>query len=186
MTEQDVAQGADVYQKPEKAALITEGERTSLTAVRDRIRAEYLFSRDRRPPTTGRGVHHVALICRDVETTVEWYQNVAGFPVTVLFENRDLAGSTHFFFDVGNGNCLAFFDLPGVDPGPYAEVLGGLHHLAISVPEEQWHGIRARLDERKAEYVIHSGSSIYTTDPDGARIEFLHDPLGEMYGEPTT
>jgi hypothetical protein len=32
--------------------------------------------------------------------------------VTVLFENRDLAGSTHFFFDVGNGNCLAFFDLP--------------------------------------------------------------------------
>jgi hypothetical protein len=28
--------------------------------------------------------------------------------------------------------------------------------------------------------------SIYTSDPDGARIEFLHDPLGEMYGEPTT
>ena len=49
-----------------------------------------------------------------------------------MFENRDYAGSTHFFFDIGNGNALAFFDLPGLDLGPYAEVLGGLHHLAIS------------------------------------------------------
>jgi len=180
------AEKRDGYSNPNKASLITEDARQAYTAARDRIRAEYLFSRDKRPPTTGRGIHHTALICRDVETTVEWYQNVAGFPVTVLFENRDLAGSTHFFFDVGNGNCLAFFDLPGVEPGPYAEVLGGLHHLAISVPEQQWHEIRGRLDERKIEYVIHSGSSIYTTDPDGARIEFLYDELGEMYGKPTT
>jgi catechol 2,3-dioxygenase-like lactoylglutathione lyase family enzyme len=169
----------------DKASLIDEDERRALTETRDRIRREYLFSHDRRPATTGRGIHHTALICRDVETTVEWYQNVAGFPVTVLFENRDLAGSTHFFFDVGNGNCLAFFDLPGVDAPVYAEVLGGLHHLAISVPEQQWHEIRGRLDERGIPYEVHSGSSIYTTDPDGARIEFLHDPLGEMYGEPT-
>ncbi len=172
-------------EKAEKASLITDDERRALTAARDRIRAEHLRSRELRPPSTGRGIHHAALVCRDVETTVRWYQEVAGFPVTVLFENRDLAGSTHFFFDVGNGNCLAFFDLPGVEPGPYAEVLGGLHHLAISVSEEHWHEIRGRLDERGIEYAVHSGSSIYTTDPDGARIEFLHDPLGEMYGEPT-
>lgn len=169
----------------DKASLITEDERGALTAARDRIRGEFLRSRELRPATTGRGIHHAALICKDVETTVDWYQNVAGFPVTVLFENRDLAGSTHFFFDVGNGNCLAFFDLPGVDAGPYAEVLGGLHHLAISVPEQQWNEIKARLDERGAEYVVHSEVSIYTSDPDGARIEFIHDPLGEMYGEPT-
>ena len=50
-----------------------------------------------------------------------------------LVENRDYPGSSHFFFDVGNGNLLAFFDLPGLDLGPYAEVLGGLQHLAISV-----------------------------------------------------
>ena len=182
----EIAEEEDAYTRKDKASLITEEQRQAYTAARDRIRAEYLFSREHRPPTTGRGVHHVALISRDVETTVDWYQNVAGFPVTVLFENRDLAGSTHFFFDVGNGNCLAFFDLPGVDPGPYAEVLGGLHHLAISVPEERWHEIKGRLDDRKIPYAIHSGSSIYTTDPDGARIEFLHDPLGEMYGESTT
>ena len=169
----------------DKASLITEDERAAFDEARDRIREEFLFSRESRPVSTGRGIHHTALVCRDVRTTVEWYQNVAGFPVTVLFENRDLAGSTHFFFDVGNGNHLAFFDLPGVDPGAYAEVLGGLHHLAISVPEPQWREIRARLDERGIDYFQHSGTSIYTQDPDGARIEFIHDPLGEMYGEQT-
>jgi hypothetical protein len=46
-----------------------------------------------------------------------------------MFENRDYQGSTHFFFDIGNGNALAFFDMPGLDLRPYAEVLGGLHHL---------------------------------------------------------
>ena len=105
--------------------------------------------------------------------------------MTVLFENRDHAGSTHFFFDVGNGNCLAFFDLPGVEPGPYAEVLGGLHHLAISVPEQLARdpGQAGRAEDRVRDPLR---LSIYTTDPDGARIEFLYDPLGEMYGKPTT
>lgn len=176
---------SDVSSTDEKASLISQDQRKSLAETRDRIRAQYLMAHDVRPPTTGRGVHHVALICRDVETTVEWYQNLAGFPVTVLFENRDLAGSTHFFFDIGNGNCLAFFDLPGVDPAVYTEVLGGLHHLAISVSEQHWHEIKGRLDERKIEYAVHSGTSIYTSDPDGARVEFIHDPLGVMYGEPT-
>ena len=60
------------------------------------------------------------------------------FPLTEMFENRDYPGSTHFFFDIGNGNLLAFFDFPGLDLGPYAEVLGGLHHLAISVEPERW------------------------------------------------
>ncbi|MCD2192211.1 VOC family protein [Actinomycetospora endophytica] len=149
------------------------------------MRAEFLFSRENRPPSTGRGIHHCALICADVRTTVDWYQNLAGFPVTVLFENRDLAGSTHFFFDVGAGNHLAFFDLPGVDPGPYQEVLGGLHHLCISVSEQHWHQIKNRLDERGADYMLESGTSIYTSDPDGTRIEFIHDPLGRMYGHDT-
>ena len=169
----------------EKASLISEDERRALGEERDRIREEFLFSRENRPASTGRGIHHTALICRDVRTTVEWYQNVAGFPVTVLFENRDLAGSTHFFFDVGNGNHLAFFDLPGVDPGEYTEVRGGLHHLAISVPEKDWHEIRGRLDERGVDYFVHSETSIYTNDPDGSRVEFIYDPLGEMYGEAT-
>ena len=69
---------------------------------------------------------------------MRFYQGVLGFPLTDIFENRDYQGSNHFFFDIGNDNLIAFFDFPGLDVGPYAEVLGGLHHIAISVEPEQW------------------------------------------------
>src|SRR6187399_1225670 len=111
-------------------------ERARFTEERRRIRDAHLKPRDERAASSARGVHHVALICRDVEETTRFYQDVLGFPLTTMFENRDLAGSTHFFFDIGVGNTIAFFDLPGVDPGEYAEVLGGLHHLAISIEVE--------------------------------------------------
>jgi len=127
-------------------------------------------------------VHHVALISSDVERTIRFYQDLLGFPLFELFENRDYPGSTHFFFDIGHGNALAFFDLPGLDLGPYAEVLGGHHHLAISMTREDWDTVRARLDEAGIEYAHVDGSSLYFRGPDGERLELISDPLGEMYG----
>src|SRR4029079_19010264 len=126
-----------------------------IEAERDRIRREYL--REERPASSARGFHHVALICSDVERTVRFYQELLEFPLTEIFENRDYQGSNHFFFDVGHGNLLAFFDLPGLDLGPYAEVLGGLHHLAISVEPERWHQLKANLDEAGVDYQLESG-----------------------------
>ena len=93
------------------------------------MRDRHLADADVRPASTARGVHHVALLSTDVERTIAFYQGVLEFPLTELFENRDYTGSTHFFFDIGNGNQLAFFDFPGLDLGPYAEVLGGLDTL---------------------------------------------------------
>jgi catechol 2,3-dioxygenase-like lactoylglutathione lyase family enzyme len=147
---------------------------------RERIRAEHL--REQRPDSSARGVHHVALICSDVRRTVRFYQDLLEFPLTEIFENRDYKGSNHFFFDIGNGNLLAFFDLPGLDLGPYAEVLGGLHHIAISVEPQRWQRLRDKLDAAGVEYLLESGVSMYFRDPDGARVELLADPLGEMYG----
>ncbi|MEC3979946.1 VOC family protein [Amycolatopsis sp. H20-H5] len=147
------------------------------------MREKHLKPVESRPETFGRGIHHTALISSDVERTIEFYQGVLGFPLTELFENRDYPGSSHFFFDVGNGNAVAFFDLPGLDLGSYAEVLGGLHHLALSVTPENWARQRARLDAAGVEYLQESETSIYFTDPDGARVELISDPLGEMYGE---
>ena len=146
------------------------------------LRAEHLRPREERAPSTARGVHHVALFCADVERTIGFYQGVLEFPLTELFENRDYQGSTHFFFDIGNGNTLAFFDMPGLDLGDYAEVLGGLHHLCISVAPERWTVLKARLDDIGVEYAHIDGSSIYFRGPDGERIELISDPLGEMYG----
>ncbi len=151
-----------------------------IEALRQRIRDTFL--RSPRPDSAARGIHHVALLSSDVERTVRFYQDLLGFPLTEIFENRDYRGSNHFFFDVGNGNLLAFFDFPGLDLGPYTEVLGGLHHIAISVTPERWEEQRARLDDAGVDYLLESGTSMYFADPDGARVELIADPLGEMYG----
>ena len=155
----------------------------ALAAERARLRERHLRPAGERPASTARGLHHTALISSDVEATIAFYQDVLGFPLTELIENRDYPGSSHFFFDIGNGNLLAFFDFPGLDVGPYAEVLGGLHHVAISVEPARWERLVERLTAAGVEHAVHSGVSVYFRDPDGARIELIADPLGEMYGE---
>ena len=150
----------------------------------DALRAEYLRERPERAASTARGVHHVALVSSDVEQTIRFYQEVLEFPLTELFENRDYPGSTHFFFDIGHENALAFFDFPGLEVGSYEEVLGGLHHLAISIEPEKWTRLKSRLDDLDIEYAHIHGSSIYFRGPDGERLELISDPLGEMYGSP--
>jgi len=154
-----------------------------IDAQRARTREQHLRPVGERPASSARGLHHTALISSDVERTVRFYQDLLGFPLTELIDNRDYPGSSHFFFDIGNGNLLAFFDFPGLDVGPYAEVLGGLHHLAISMEPSRWQQIVRRFDEAGVEHMIHSEVSVYFKDPDGARIELIADPLGEMYGE---
>jgi catechol 2,3-dioxygenase-like lactoylglutathione lyase family enzyme len=148
----------------------------------DRLRIAHLRPSVDRPASSGRGVHHVALLSSDVERTIRFYAQTLGFPLTELFENRDYQGSTHFFFDIGNGNALAFFDFPGLDLNQYTEVLGGLHHLAISVERADWLRARAALESEGVDYHEVGGTSLYFTGPDGERIELISDPLGEMYG----
>ncbi|MBP8210320.1 MAG: VOC family protein, partial [Ilumatobacteraceae bacterium] len=120
-------------------------QRAALTARRAELTEQHLKPRATRPPSTARGVHHVAMISSDVERTILFYDGVLGFPLIEMFENRDYEGSTHFFFDIGHGNALAYFDLPGLVLQPYMEVLGGHHHLAISISRPQWEAARARL-----------------------------------------
>jgi catechol 2,3-dioxygenase-like lactoylglutathione lyase family enzyme len=151
---------------------------TARQAVKDR----YLRPVPERPASSARGIHHVALLSSDVERTVRFYQELLEFPLTEIFENRDYKGSNHFFFDIGQGNLLAFFDFPGLDLGPYSEVLGGLHHIAISVEPQRWSLLKDKLDAAGVKYHEESGSSVYFSDPDGARLELISDPLLSMYG----
>jgi catechol 2,3-dioxygenase-like lactoylglutathione lyase family enzyme len=159
---------------------MTDIDLDAIKAERARLAAKYIT--EGRKETSARGIHHTALICSDVAATIEFYQGLLEFPLTELFGNRDYKGSTHFFFDVGNGNLLAFFDFPGLDLGPYVETLGNLNHIAISVTKEKWDYLRAKLGQAGVEYQVASGTSIYFKGPDGVRLELLADPLGEMYG----
>jgi catechol 2,3-dioxygenase-like lactoylglutathione lyase family enzyme len=151
---------------------------------RERLRGLYLQAAAERPASRANGVHHVALLCSDVERTIRFYSGLLGFPLVELFENRDYQGSTHLFFDIGHGNTLAFFDFPGLDLGPYREVLGGLHHIAISVSPEVWEKARATLEAAGVGCHIDSEISLYFSDPDGVRLELIAEDLGSLYGTP--
>jgi glyoxylase I family protein len=161
-----------------------------LQAVRDRraqLRTKYLHGRSTRPATTARGIHHAAFVCKDVEETIEFYQGFLGFPLVELVENRDYAGSSHFFFDLGNNTLLGFFDFPGHDHEPFAETIGALQHLAISVTSEQFEAAKARLDETGIEYLgpdRGADDSLYFRDPNGMGIELYREQLGVFEGTP--
>jgi catechol 2,3-dioxygenase-like lactoylglutathione lyase family enzyme len=159
-----------------------DGDHPDRTDEWEALRQRYLLPPGDRPASTARGVHHQALISSDVATTIDFYQGLLGFPLTELFENRDYEGSTHFFFDIGNGNALAFFDFPGLGLDEYTEVLGGHHHLAISISRDNWEEAKRKLTDAGVETYEVGGTSIYFAGPDGERLELISDPLGEMYG----
>lgn len=104
------------------------------------------------------GINHVALVCSDMKRTVDFYSGVLGMP---LIKSLDLPGGMgqHFFFDAGNGDCVAFFwftDAPDGVPGVSAPIaLPGLgeitsavstmNHLAFHVPAEKFDEYREKL-----------------------------------------
>ncbi len=147
---------------------------------RDKLRAAHLRPAAERAATPGRGIHHVALICSDPERTIDFYQGLLGFPLVELVENRDYPGSSHFFFDLGNSTLLGFFDFPGLDLAPAAEAIGGVQHIAISVPPDRHAELRRTLD---AGGIAYGGpdqgipESLYFRDPDGIQVELLSDDL---------
>jgi len=157
----------------------TDQELVQLAQRRKELAAKYILPVDQRD-TPGRGIHHAALICSDVEQTITFYQGLLGFPLVELTENRDYKGSTHFFFDLGNKTLLGFFDFPALGLEPGVESIGSVQHIAISVPRDRWEQLRDRLDEEGVKYAgpdMGIEESMYFKDPDGIQIELLSDPL---------
>jgi glyoxylase I family protein len=160
-------------------------ELEEVRARRQRLREKYLRPRAERPPTTVQGVHHLALICRDVEETIRFYQEFLGFPLVELVENRDYAGSSHFFFDIGDRNLLGFFDFPGHEHPAFTETIGGVQHLAISISPEQYDVARKKLDEAGVAYLGPDRGveeSMYFRDPNGVGLELYREELGIFNG----
>jgi catechol 2,3-dioxygenase-like lactoylglutathione lyase family enzyme len=104
-----------------------------------------------------RGVNHIAMVCADMARTVRFYRDVLGMQ---LVKTLDIpGGGQHFFFDIGNDDCLAFFWFPGApEPQPgiasaggmpgrgnLASAHGSMNHLAFDVPLERFEEYRQRL-----------------------------------------
>ncbi len=160
-------------------------ELEEIRSRRQRLREQYLRALGERPASTVQGVHHVAFICRDVAETIEFYQEFLGFPLVELVENRDYAGSSHFFFDIGNHNLLGFFDFPGHEHPQFTETIGGLQHLAISISPEQFDAAKRRLDEAGVAYLGPDRGveeSMYFRDPNGVQVELYREELGMFDG----
>nr|WP_298931020.1 VOC family protein [uncultured Erythrobacter sp.] len=148
-----------------------------------------------------KGINHVALVCRDMKETVDFYTQVLNMPLFKTVELPD--GGQHFFFDCGGGNSVAFFwwgDGPPAAPGiasvkkfPFdaKTAVGSMNHLAFDMAEEELEGTLGRLQEAGVEHThavvnhddsaagmsqeMHEGvfvRSVYFTDPNGIMLEF--------------
>lgn len=162
-------------------------ELAAIRRTREELRNKYLVDKQARPASTARGIHHAAFVCKDVEETIRFYQEFLGFPLVEIVENRDYAGSTHFFFDIGNGNLLGFFDFPGHDHPEFSETVGGVQHLALSVEERRHAAARRALDEAGIPYAGPDRGvqeSLYLRDPNGVPIELYRESLGVFEGSP--
>jgi glyoxylase I family protein len=162
-------------------------ELEDIRARRQELRRRYLRPTGERDATTVAGVHHIALICRDVEETIQFYQDFLGFPLVELVENRDYKGSSHFFFDIGNHNLLGFFDFPGHDHPAFMETIGGVQHIAISISAEQFEAAKKRFEQAGRDYLGPDRGvfeSMYFRDPNGINIELYREDLGIFDGRP--
>ena len=161
-------------------------ELDEVRARRQRLREKYLHRRGERSASTVQGVHHIALISKNVEETIQFYQEFLGFPLVELVENRDYAGSNHFFFDIGNHNLLGFFDFPGHEHPAWQETIGGVQHLAISVTADQFEAAKKKLEAAGVDYLgpdRGADNSMYFRDPNGVGLELYREDLGSFEGE---
>jgi glyoxylase I family protein len=122
-----------------------------------------------------RRIDHIGLGCRDAETTRHFYEDILGMPLVLAMVmpdpyRDDRQEHCHFFFEVGSGTCLSFFDHPrAFTEDDFRPCTGMLRHIAIEVAEDQLvQDFRERLEQAgvTARYIDHDVQhSLYFTDP---------------------
>lgn len=149
-------------------------------------------------PFNFKGVNHLALVCRDMKKTVEFYRDTLGMPLVKTINLPNNSGQ-HFFFDCGNGDCIAFFwfpDAPEAVPGisapanlptrgKFTSAHGSMNHIALNVPAEDFDAYYQRLIDRGVEVtpiLNHDNSptqvSAELTDDVFVRSVYFFDPDG--------
>ena len=146
-------------------------------------------AKDQPAPPVLKGVHHTAFRCRDAEETRKFYQDILGLDLkaSLVFEEEPGTGRPlpymHLFFALGDGNYVAFFDVPGgAHEGKFKMKWGMDLHFAMEVESEQeLMAFKKRLDAVGVpcfgpidHHFVHS---IYFYDPNGINVEITYrDP----------
>ncbi len=144
-------------------------------ARREELQQRYLPQGEapaRTVPTAG--VDHLALICSDLDATIQFYTQVLGMRLTKIMTNRDEPTSTHIFLDMGGGNQLAFFDFPQKGPDKTVRGIGSMHHIALKAQPEQYREIVTGLKAKQIPHSLHGSEesgSVYVRDPDEILVE---------------
>lgn len=143
---------------------------------------------DEAPQLRLEGVDHLALVTDDMKKTIAFYTDVLG--MTLVHVRRipyapdrgqpPYDNCRHYFFDMGKGSLLAFFEYPPGAPHGNRDALGGMQHLAFKATRAEFERAQRRLRGRHVEFVgpYHLGgrfTSIYFFDPNGIRLEITTD-----------
>lgn len=136
------------------------------------------------------GIHHITLICTDLERSVAFYQDTLGLRIVKRTLNPDDPGARHFFFGdaVGTpGTVITCMEYPQMEEAHAGR--GGTHHFALSVgSEEEVEGWRQYLQSRGigcTEVLDRTYfKSIYLRDPDGHIVEIASTGPGFTVDEP--
>jgi catechol 2,3-dioxygenase-like lactoylglutathione lyase family enzyme len=147
-----------------------------------------------------RGVNHLALVCSDMAETVRFYRDILGMPLVRTIDMPEGSGQ-HFFFDIGNGDSLAFFWFPGAPKaakgvsspaalpggGEIVTAHGSMNHIAFDVPAEKFDQYCARLTAKGvpiSPVLNHDDSPMQVsrevTDRVFVRSVYFFDPDGVM------
>jgi len=137
------------------------------------------------------GLNHLALITNDMDRTTRFWHEVLGAPLVATIGTEAFR---HYFFDVGQGATVAFFEYRGHPVKQFAKPAGvpearaiQFDHVSLNLPgEAALLALRQRLMEHGCEVteIIDHGlmRSIYFTDPNGIALEascWAHNPTGQ-------
>ena len=137
-----------------------------------------------RPASTARGLHHTALISSDVETTVRFYQDVLGLPAHRADREPRLPRAPRTSSSTSaTATCWPSSTSPASTSARTPRCSAGCTTWRSASSPSAGTSSSAGSTEAGVEHEVHSGVSVYFRDPDGARIELIADPLGEMYGQ---
>lgn len=128
-------------------------------------------------------VHHAAYRCRDAQQTRWFYEEVLGLPLAAAMVFDHISGSDdkrdymHLFFQLGDGNFLAFFDDPDTASAESFERKDSFDvHIALeAASHEQLLAWQARINAAGKSCLgpVDHGfvQSVYMYDPNGLQVE---------------